>query len=108
MDEKQIAAESAAELVKNGMVIGLGSGSTAEMAICIIGERVKNGLQVLVVDLFLETQEIARRLGLWIHGRDGHLHYRRESEKRPAGYRRTHFSQIRGNRSRVGSAVSDA
>ena len=64
MDEKQIAAESAAELVKNGMVIGLGSGSTAEMAICIIGEKVKNGLQVIGVPTSHKSEEIARALGV--------------------------------------------
>lgn len=64
MDEKQIAAESAAELVKNGMVIGLGSGSTAEIAICIIGEKVKNGLQVIGVPTSHKSEEIARALGV--------------------------------------------
>src|ERR1700730_8835199 len=64
MDEKQIAAESAAELVKNGMVIGLGSGSTAEMAICIIGEKVKKRLQGISVPTSHKSEEIARALGV--------------------------------------------
>jgi ribose 5-phosphate isomerase A len=64
MDEKRIAAESAVELVKNGMVIGLGSGSTAEIAIRILGEKVKKGLQVVGVPTSLKSEEIARALGV--------------------------------------------
>jgi ribose 5-phosphate isomerase A len=64
MDEKQIAAESAVELVKNGMVIGLGSGSTAEIAIRILGEKVKKGLQVVGVPTSCKSEEIARALGV--------------------------------------------
>jgi ribose 5-phosphate isomerase A len=64
MDEKQIAAESAVELVKGGMVIGLGSGSTAEIAIRILGEKVKNGLQVIGVPTSHKSEEIARALGM--------------------------------------------
>jgi ribose 5-phosphate isomerase A len=64
MDDKQSAAESAAELVKNGMVIGLGSGSTAEIAIRVLGEKVKNGLQVMGVPTSRKSEEIARALGM--------------------------------------------
>src|ERR1700680_2870348 len=64
MDQKQIAAESAAELVKNGMVIGLGSGSTAEIAIRILGGKVKNGLQITGVPTSHKSAEIARALGM--------------------------------------------
>lgn len=60
MDEKQIAAESAAQLVRNGMVIGLGSGSTAEIAIRILGDKVKNGLQITGVPTSLKSEQIAR------------------------------------------------
>lgn len=64
MDEKQIAAESAVELVTGGMVIGLGSGSTAEIAIRILGEKVKNGLQIIGVPTSHKSEEIARALGM--------------------------------------------
>lgn len=64
MNEKQIAAESAARLVKNGMVIGLGSGSTAEIAIRILGDKVKNGLQIIGVPTSLKSDQIARGLGI--------------------------------------------
>src|SRR6202795_1339481 len=64
MDEKQIAAESAAELVKDVMFIGLGSGSTAQIAIRILGEKVKNGLQITGVPTSHKSEEIARALGI--------------------------------------------
>jgi ribose 5-phosphate isomerase A len=64
MDEKQIAAESAVQLVKNGMVIGLGSGSTAEIAIHILGDKVKNGLQIIGIATSQKSEKIARGLGI--------------------------------------------
>lgn len=64
MDEKQRAAASAAELVKSGMVIGLGSGSTAEIAIRILGEKVKNGLQVIGVPTSHKSEVLAHALGI--------------------------------------------
>ena len=44
--EKKLAAQAAVELVEDGMVVGLGSGSTAAYAITLLGERVRNGLQI--------------------------------------------------------------
>lgn len=64
MDEKQIAAESAAALVKDGMVIGLGSGSTAERAICVLGDKVKYGLRIIGVPTSHRSELIARGLGI--------------------------------------------
>jgi ribose 5-phosphate isomerase A len=64
MDKKRAAAESATELVKDGMVIGLGSGSTAEIAIRVIGEKVKKGLRVIGVPTSHKSEQIARELGV--------------------------------------------
>ena len=64
MDEKERAAVSAAELIKNGMVIGLGSGSTAEIAIRILGDKVKNGLQIIAVPTSQKSEQIARGSGI--------------------------------------------
>jgi ribose 5-phosphate isomerase A len=64
--EKRFAAESVAELVRGGMVVGLGSGSTAEIAIRIIGEKVKNGLQIIGVPTSEKSEEIARTLGIQV------------------------------------------
>jgi ribose 5-phosphate isomerase A len=64
MNEKQIAAESAAALVKNGMVIGLGSGSTAEIAMRILGEKVENGLRIIGVPTSHKSEQLARAFGV--------------------------------------------
>jgi ribose 5-phosphate isomerase A len=62
--EKRFAAESAATLVQSGMVIGLGSRSTAEIVIRILGEKVKHGLQIIGVPTSHESEELARALGI--------------------------------------------
>jgi ribose 5-phosphate isomerase A len=64
MDEKERAAASSADLVKDRMVIGLGSGSTAEIAIRLLGEKVKNGLQIIGVPTSHKSEVIARGLGI--------------------------------------------
>ena len=43
---KQLAGERAAELVDNGMIVGLGTGSTAFFAIQSLGDRVRAGLRI--------------------------------------------------------------
>ena len=49
MDLKQIAGEYAATFVKDGMKIGLGTGSTAYWTIQKLGQRVKEGLSIQAV-----------------------------------------------------------
>ena len=46
---KRAAAERAAELVTDGMRLGLGTGSTAAHFVAAIGERVRGGLKVVSV-----------------------------------------------------------
>ncbi|MDC0078419.1 ribose-5-phosphate isomerase RpiA [Deltaproteobacteria bacterium] len=46
MSEKQRAAEAAVEYVKDGMIVGLGTGSTTEYAVKKLGERVRDGLAI--------------------------------------------------------------
>ncbi|HKL12367.1 MAG TPA: ribose-5-phosphate isomerase RpiA [Halanaerobiales bacterium] len=62
MKAKQIAGEKAAEFVKDGMTIGLGSGSTAAWATRKIGELVKEGLNIRAVPTSEETRELAKEL----------------------------------------------
>jgi ribose 5-phosphate isomerase A len=62
--EKRFAAESAADLVRDGLVVGLGSGSTAEIAIQFIGEKVKKGLQIIGVPTSEKSEAVARTLGI--------------------------------------------
>jgi ribose 5-phosphate isomerase A len=63
---KRFAAQSAVEQVKHGMVIGLGSRSTAEIAIRILGEKVKGGFQIVGVPTSHESEELARSLGIQV------------------------------------------
>src|SRR5260370_38292244 len=61
---KRTAAESAATLVQDGMVVGLGTGSTAAFAVEAIGKRVQAGLRILGVPTSERTAEQARSLGI--------------------------------------------
>jgi len=64
MDQKKLVGRKAAEYVKEGMVIGLGTGSTAKHAVDAVGEMVKNGLQIQAVPTSKATQEQAQSLGI--------------------------------------------
>jgi len=64
-EQKKRAAESAASLVKDGMVVGLGTGSTAEIAVKRIGWRIKEEeLEVLGVPTSLATELLAVECGI--------------------------------------------
>ena len=45
---KQEAAEAAVALVEDGMILGLGTGSTAKLAVEALGKRVAAGLRVML------------------------------------------------------------
>ena len=64
MEAKRIAAEKAVEQVKPGMIVGLGSGSTAEWAIRKIGELVKDGLNIHAVASSVKTEKLAIEVGI--------------------------------------------
>src|SRR5579864_9194103 len=61
---KQAAAESAATLIQDGMIVGLGSGSTAALAVEAIGKRVSQGLRIIGVPSSEQTAELARSLAI--------------------------------------------
>ena len=61
---KRAAAEAAAALVEDGMVVGLGTGSTAKFAVEAIGKRVQAGLRILGIPTSVRTAEQARSLGI--------------------------------------------
>jgi ribose 5-phosphate isomerase A len=54
----------AAELVREGMTVGLGTGSTARHLIARLGERVQGGLSIRAVATSEETARQARSLGI--------------------------------------------
>lgn len=68
MDLKELkrrAAEEAVKYVEDDMVVGLGSGSTATIAIRLIGERVKNeGLHLIGIPTSKESEHLARSVGI--------------------------------------------
>jgi ribose 5-phosphate isomerase A len=61
---KLAAAEAAAQLVEDGMVVGLGSGSTATLAVAAIGRRTAQGLRIVGIPTSEKTAEQARELGI--------------------------------------------
>ena len=62
--EKLEAAERAAGLVESGMVVGLGSGTTAALAVRALGRRVAAGLDIIGVPTSEKTAALARELGI--------------------------------------------
>lgn len=64
---KKTAATKVADYVKDGMIVGLGSGSTVRMLVDELGRRVQEGnLQFTGVSTSISTAEQARSLGIKI------------------------------------------
>ncbi|MBN1861389.1 MAG: ribose-5-phosphate isomerase RpiA [Candidatus Thermoplasmatota archaeon] len=59
---KKQAAEKAVQYVENGMIVGLGTGSTVEFAIKKIGEMVRGGLNIQGIPTSLKTKKLATEL----------------------------------------------
>ena len=64
ISEKQRSAEAACEYVKDGMIVGLGTGSTAEFAVKKIGELVRNGLSIRGIPTSDATKILAESEGI--------------------------------------------
>ena len=62
--KRAAGAEAIRRYLKNGMKIGLGSGSTSHWFVRILGERVKEGLEVVGVPTSSGTRDIAREVGV--------------------------------------------
>jgi ribose 5-phosphate isomerase A len=65
-DEKRIAAEAAAELVEDGMTVGLGTGSTVALLLPAIARRGLSGIRCVATSV--ATEEQARELGIPVEG----------------------------------------
>ena len=61
-DEKRIAAEAAAELVEDGMTVGLGTGSTVAFLLPALAARELSGIRCVATSI--ATEEQARGLGI--------------------------------------------
>lgn len=62
--EKRMAAERSLEFVRDGQVVGLGTGSTAAYFIELLGARVKQGLKVRGIPTSDRSREMAATLGI--------------------------------------------
>ena len=62
--QKRAAAARAVEEVEDGMVVGLGSGSTAAFAVEALAARIANGLRVAGIPTSEKTAALARSLGV--------------------------------------------
>lgn len=64
MVDKKIVGEKAADFVKDGMVVGLGTGSTVFYTIQKLGQLVKEGLSIKGIPTSVQTEELAKELGI--------------------------------------------
>ena len=62
MNEKKLVGEKAADFVKDGMVVGLGTGSTVYYTILKLGQLVKEGLSIQGIPTSIQTAELAKKL----------------------------------------------
>jgi ribose 5-phosphate isomerase A len=62
--EKEAAARQSVQYVKDGQVVGLGSGSTATIAIRLLGERVRSGLKIRGIPSSIASCDLAQQLGI--------------------------------------------
>src|SRR5579863_2534107 len=70
---KKMAGVAAAQLIEDGMVIGLGSGSTAVHLIYALAERIQNGLRIVgAVPSSKATEDLAGNLGIPLTTLDAH------------------------------------
>ena len=70
--EKELAGRAAAQLVCDGNIVGLGTGSTAYFAVIALGERVKSGLKITGIPTSNATAELARAVGIPLTTLDQH------------------------------------
>jgi len=62
--EKEAAARASLRFVKDGQVVGLGTGSTAAYFIKLLGEQVKNGLRIRGIPTSDRSRDLALSLGI--------------------------------------------
>jgi ribose 5-phosphate isomerase A len=64
LDGKRLAGEKATEYIHDGMLLGLGTGSTVYWTILKLGELVKKGISVHAVPTSKNTEKLAIELGI--------------------------------------------
>lgn len=66
--EKRLAASKSLDYVREGMCLGLGSGSTSAIMVELLAERVRQGLRIHGVPSSEGTRALAHRLGIPLLG----------------------------------------
>ena len=66
MNLKEVVGKKAVDYVKDGMIVGLGTGSTVFYFVHALADRVKEGLNVEMVSTSIQTVELAKSLDLSI------------------------------------------
>lgn len=69
---KKMTGEKAVEHIKDGMVVGLGTGSTVYFAVKKIGDKVREGLEVTCIATSKATEVIAKECGILLTTLDEH------------------------------------
>jgi ribose 5-phosphate isomerase A len=63
-NEKEAAACASLKFVRDGQIVGLGTGSTAAYAVRALGERVHAGLKIRGIPTSVATQNLAASVGI--------------------------------------------
>jgi len=64
MNSKKMAADKAVDYIEDGMVVGLGTGSTAYWAIHAIAQKIQQGLSIRAVASSEGSEQLALQLGI--------------------------------------------
>jgi ribose 5-phosphate isomerase A len=62
--EKQAAARASLKYVRDGQIVGLGSGSTATFAIRMLGDRVREGMKIRGIPSSIASRDLAMQVGI--------------------------------------------
>jgi ribose 5-phosphate isomerase A len=61
---KENAAQEAIKFVKNGMIVGLGTGTTAKIAVDLLGKKLSKNFKIKGIPTSIATEEQANKLGI--------------------------------------------
>jgi len=64
MNEKQLAADYSVNFIEDGMIVGLGTGSTVALMLQKLAERIRSGLNITAVSTSQATTKLASSLGV--------------------------------------------
>jgi ribose 5-phosphate isomerase A len=62
--EKEAAARASMRFLRDGQIVGLGTGSTAAYVVRFVAERVRSGLKIRSIPTSIHTRELAASLGI--------------------------------------------